>query len=1505
MARLNKLAFKHYVETECDRRLLWDLAEADPALLSPYRELVEPDFERHEAARLGHVWEQHVYRALRQLPGARAELDQAGEVLPRKLDGRSLGALHADASAGPLILLEHEATLPESFYRFLVDAPSDGPMPVTLPDQNFRPDVLLVSSTADDATVAREVLPDGRLRVLSPDERRARLSLRVLDVKHTSEHGVGRSHFVELLFYAHGLSHWLRAQGVADRFFVSADGHGILPFIDDPFAGLTLEKLTAEFMVPLVWDDARVLFERATARVRALVSKRPHDPDAVDVRVQPACGACRYLNDCKISLERGSTDPGDWDLRLIPYTSPTTAELLRTLEHLDTVRDVATSLAVVPPSSGYDPIYAERPMLRLRARALMEQQRVPAHALDLGGQRHLSMALPRYSDLTLLVDLESDPTHDVVFGAALRLEITCAPNAAHRGLYDAWWDHFRLLLESNASAAVMIKAANGLRPSLDEAFLRDAGVTSGAADELIAEASHALSALHDSGKLELLSRDDDPGAPLKARWTWRYVAGDVTPLQEFELAQDLLNQLSACVTLCNAMESLVGVIHPVLLSDGRTWNAPSAPSLAIFYWSEDQVQHAQDMLERQVDRINADPTLRRRFEELLQWLAPTESGVVHATRHQKLFNLRSFVETTQGLPHVINCTWHGMLKSDFRWSVSNRYWAPHFNYMDYAVWHSAIEEGNQNKRNQKLTQIGDQLEVKLHGLERILQTVRSEMRESLMLREAIQVRRMRQTLPLGGLHAIARTWYMFARLNATAAQLSVDDVRYSYPSKGIGRLYAAEVTALQPLPPDEDMPHGGARFELHGMSAEVRFKEGDRALLVPESKRSKSQLKEWGVELVEMRYDAARRCYECVVAANEKDFGAALSALGDALTEEPIYLYPTAMDIWSGRLLDNKNGLLRRWSWRTGHSWLGFRASYLMGLHPEPALPPPPSLTFSMAETYLYAPALLPTGRIPDHDPLRTTVSPPPDASQQEAIRLALGSTITCLQGPPGTGKSQTLAALVDEFALRADEPVRVLVTAFSYDAMVVLARKLSEHRDAQQQPTAAAKLPLVFMLSGDREVPVPGAHGLTINGATMTLDGVKVERTGGRRMEDALPPSFVMFANAHSLFKLTVPSTAAKFTYDFLKNDTGFDLIIVDEASQLPTDHFLAAAEVLWPGEVTLRYTDATPDYERPVPRLLESMAIASMPARRTRVVVVGDQHQLPPVQQVKPPRKLRKVLGSLFHYFLEGHRMPAHQLQVNYRSTDMIVDYTRTLGIYADLRAFRKERPYALLPEVPLEVTSPWVRAVLDPSREVHTLVHRREGERATSPLEATLAAEVVAGFFAQMGVKSAAEERAFWAEHVGVVAPHNAQGRQIIREIKARLGGGEGAVRRSSLDDAELDRCLRQTVYSVEKFQGSDRTFIVASMGISARDQLMAEEEFIYGLSRFNVLTSRAKQKMLLLCSRTFLDYIPGDRDIMACASRIRSYAMDFCDRESAVEVLAETGAAETLNWRYREG
>jgi superfamily I DNA and/or RNA helicase len=50
------------------------------------------------------------------------------------------------------------------------------------------------------------------------------------------------------------------------------------------------------------------------------------------------------------------------------------------------------------------------------------------------------------------------------------------------------------------------------------------------------------------------------------------------------------------------------------------------------------------------------------------------------------------------------------------------------------------------------------------------------------------------------------------------------------------------------------------------------------------------------------------------------------------------------------------------------------------------------------------------------------------------------------------------------------------------------------------------------------------------------------------------------------------------------------------------------------------------------------------------------------------------------------------------------------------------------------------------------------------------------------------------------------------------------------------------------------------IIASIGLSDRDQLRKENEFIYNLNRFNVLTSRAKNKVILVCSEEFLEFHP---------------------------------------------
>jgi hypothetical protein len=103
-------------------------------------------------------------------------------------------------------------------------------------------------------------------------------------------------------------------------------------------------------------------------------------------------------------------------------------------------------------------------------------------------------------------------------------------------------------------------------------------------------------------------------------------------------------------------------------------------------------------------------------------------------------------------------------------------------------------------------------------------------------------------------------------------------------------------------------------------------------------------------------------------------------------------------------------------------------------------------------------------------------------------------------------------------------------------------------------------------------------------------------------------------------------------------------------------------------------------------------------------------------------------------------------------------------------------------------------------------------------------------------------------------------------------------------------------------VEKFQGSDRELIIASIGLSDIDQLKAEEEFIYDLNRFNVLTSRAKHKIILLCSEKFLDFIPHNRIIMEQAAQIRNYAYDFCNCQKSVFRVNEQNNLEYLKFRW---
>jgi hypothetical protein len=93
------------------------------------------------------------------------------------------------------------------------------------------------------------------------------------------------------------------------------------------------------------------------------------------------------------------------------------------------------------------------------------------------------------------------------------------------------------------------------------------------------------------------------------------------------------------------------------------------------------------------------------------------------------------------------------------------------------------------------------------------------------------------------------------------------------------------------------------------------------------------------------------------------------------------------------------------------------------------------------------------------------------------------------------------------------------------------------------------------------------------------------------------------------------------------------------------------------------------------------------------------------------------------------------------------------------------------------------------------------------------------------------------------------------------------------------------------------------IIASIGISAEDQLLSEEEFIYDLNRFNVLSSRARAKFIFISSEKFLTYIPQEQEAMINASKIRRFVLNFCNVSKELKIPFESSQEKKIQFRYR--
>ena len=502
---------------------------------------------------------------------------------------------------------------------------------------------------------------------------------------------------------------------------------------------------------------------------------------------------------------------------------------------------------------------------------------------------------------------------------------------------------------------------------------------------------------------------------------------------------------------------------------------------------------------------------------------------------------------------------------------------------------------------------------------------------------------------------------------------------------------------------------------------------------------------------------------------------------------------------------------------------------------------------------------------------LHRSLAQPPNESQQRAVQQCLDRRLCLVWGGPGTGKTWTLLqAIVADAVLRARKTgrSRTLVTTVAYRALGEIVERLGTwmsmlpeplHDEIMQQTT------LSFWVSPNRLADLAIEGGIVGGLDTVVYgheDNSSVLENGVASYGDAPRARFCeeLRIGTDGIEIVFAPSRQVLKTFEQCGPDrvhSLFDRIWVDESSQL------AVVDAL------------------PALALLDEQGC---------VGVFGDFLQMPPVQQIPPPLGAETLVGGFQQYLMtriaeriedDGSTVACEQvfLDRNYRSCEPIVRFCRAVGYE---QSFVAENPRRTL-SYDDDVIELWdtsivpnhdvARACLDPARPCVAVTYDDGKNGQANVFEASLVAAAVLQFRESCFGSKDFDERAFWAERVGIVTPHRAQ-RAVIVDLLTRALAGCMPKALPFIDGA---------VDTVERFQGGERELILVSFGVGDPDIVRQEEVFLFQKERINVAITRAKCKVVLFTSRDLALHVPDDPIVKQASKVIKHYVYRHCTDE----------------------
>jgi DNA replication ATP-dependent helicase Dna2 len=458
---------------------------------------------------------------------------------------------------------------------------------------------------------------------------------------------------------------------------------------------------------------------------------------------------------------------------------------------------------------------------------------------------------------------------------------------------------------------------------------------------------------------------------------------------------------------------------------------------------------------------------------------------------------------------------------------------------------------------------------------------------------------------------------------------------------------------------------------------------------------------------------------------------------------------------------------------------------------------------------------------------------------QAEAWRAVFEQSVSVIWGPPGTGKTYLLAWMLLGLAAagrRAGRPMRILVAAATHRAIVnVLVRLSREMEDAGLSSILTAVKLEARGSEADRDL-----HGTAVELVADTrLPGLlaAAEASGG---------ALVVGSTVWSLWKQMRAMNGGEGDSPPVR--PLFDVVVLDEASQMKVPEALVALSSL---------------------------------RRGGRVVLAGDDRQLPPILRGRYPEE-DTLFGSAFAHSA-GH-YGRLMLRESRRMNEPLSDFPRRIfypGLYsADPHA---RLSVAAAPELLGDETDAvlW-ETCFRPEQPVVLLTYGGVRATARNPFEAEIAARIASlarGAVVDPATGTPYTAEAFRTHALAIIAPHRAQNAAILGELTAR-----GWARRDL-----------PVVDTVERMQGNEREMIVVSYGVSDREYAEREAEFLLHPHRFNVSVTRARNKLVVLMSDDVLRAVPRDERVLTASMAISEFAR-ACGEVARVRMRAGGVVAE---------